>query len=104
MPRTKGVNKTQAVRDYLRAHRNAKTRTVVEGLAAEGIAVTAQYVSKIKGTPGKRGRRAGAAPVTATPSLGIPEVKAALALIKACGSPRAAKKALAAAIKIRALV
>ena len=102
MPRKKGVNKTQAVRDYLRAHRNAKTRTVVEGLAAEGIAVTAQYVSKIKSTPRKRGRQAGA--VTPKPTVGIPEVKAALALIKACGSPRAAKKALAAAVQIKALV
>ena len=104
MPRMKGVNKAQAVRDYLREHPAAKPKTIAEALAKAGTQITEKYVYKIKSTRRKRGRPVGSATVTATPSLGIPEVKAALALIKACGSPRAAKKALAAAVQIKALV
>jgi hypothetical protein len=102
MPRMKGVNKAKAVRDYLRDHPRAKTRAIAEALAKEGISITAAYASKIKSTGRKRGRPVGS--VSAKPGVGIPEVKAALALIKACGSPRAAKKALATAVQIKALV
>jgi len=102
MPRMKGVNKAKAVRDYLRNHPRAKTGAIAEALAKEGISITAAYASKIKSTGRKRGRPPGS--VTAASSVGIPEVKAALALIKACGSPRAAKKALVAAVQIKALV
>ena len=102
MPRMKGVNKAQAVRDFVRDHPRAKTSTIADALAKQGMSITAAYVSKIKSTGRKRGRPPGS--VTATPGVGIPEVKAALALIKACGSPRAAKKALAAAVQIKALV
>ena len=102
MPRTKGVNKAKAVRDYLAEHPRAKTKEIVEALAKQGTRVTDTYASYVKCTRKKRGRPAGS--VTAAPAFGIPEVKAALALIKACGSPRAAKKALAAAVQIKALV
>ena len=102
MPRMKGVNKAKAVRDYLAEHPRAKTREIVEALAKQGTRVTDKYASLVKCSRKKRGRPVGS--VTATRGVGIPEVKAALALIKACGSPRAAKKALAAAVQIKALV
>jgi hypothetical protein len=37
MARTKGVNKSQAVRDHLNANPNAKAKEVVEALAKNGI-------------------------------------------------------------------
>jgi hypothetical protein len=42
--------------------------------------------------------------VVAKSGVGIPEVKAALALLKACGNENAVKEALAAAKEIRAMV
>ena len=102
MPRMKGVNKAQAVRDYLRDHPRAKPKAIAEALAKQGTRVTDKYASMVKCSRKKRGRPAG--PPTAKPGVGLPEVKAALALLKACGSPRAAKQALAAAVQIKALV
>jgi hypothetical protein len=42
------VNKSQAVRDYLKAHRGAAPKTVSEALKAQGIDVSAQTVSTVK--------------------------------------------------------
>lgn len=42
------VNKTQAVKDYLAANPGAKTREVREALIAQGIEISANYVSLIK--------------------------------------------------------
>ena len=102
MPRMKGVNKAQAVRDYLRDHPRAKPKAIAEALAKEGTQITEHYISKIKSTRRKRGRPVGSG--AAKRGVGLSEVKAALALLKACGSPRAAKQALAAAVQIKALV
>ena len=102
MPRMKGVNKAKAVRDYLAEHPRARTREIVEALAKQGTRVTDKYASVVKCSRKKRGRPVGS--VTAKPGVGLPEVKAALALLKACGSPRGAKAALAAAGQIKALV
>ena len=79
MPRMKGVNKAKAVRDYLRDHPRAKTREIVEALAKQGTRVTDKYASLVKCSRKKRGRPVGS--VTATRGVGIPEVKAALALV-----------------------
>lgn len=48
------VNKAQAVRDYLKAHRRAKNPEVVAALAKQGIAITADYVCNIKFRDNKR--------------------------------------------------
>ena len=96
------VNKTQAVRDYFKAHKKAKNAEVVEALAKQGITITANYVGNIKATHNKR-RRA-VRKVVAKGGVGIPEVKAALAFIKAMGSVAAAKQALAVAQEIREIV
>ena len=74
------VNKSQAVRDYLKANQKAKNQEVVEALAKKGITITANYVGNIKATHNKR-RRA-VRKVVAKGGIGIPEVKAALAFLK----------------------
>jgi hypothetical protein len=96
------VNKTQTVREYLKANRKASNQEVVEALAKKGITITTNYVANIKATSKKRRRAVRA--VVAKRGVGIPEIKAALALLKACGTAAAAKQALAAAEEIKAMV
>ncbi len=99
---TNGVNKTQAVLDYLKAHKNAKNAEVVEALGKQGITIAVGYVRTIKAK--KKTRRKAVRAVVATGGVGIPEVKAALAFLKAMGSVAAAKKALAVAEDIKKVV
>ena len=102
MAKTNGVNKSQAIRDYYKAHKTAKPQEVVDVLAKQGITTTANYVSNLKTKHNTR-RRA-VRKVVATGGVGIPEVKAALAFLKATGSIAAAKKALAVAEEIKKIV
>ena len=102
MAKTNGVNKTKAVREYFKAHKKARNAEVVEAMAKQGITITANYVGNIKAKKSKR-RRA-VRTVVAKGGVGIPEVKAALAFIKAIGSVAAAKQALAVAQEIREIV
>ena len=100
------VNKTQAVRDYLKANKKAKAQEVVDALAGEGIAVTVGYVHTIKAKH-KRRRRAVktvVASVVTEGGVGVPEIKAAFAFLKAVGSVVVAKQALAAAVEIKKIV
>src|SRR5690349_16421397 len=58
------INKSAAVREYLKAHPDQGPKVVAETLTAKGIAVTAAYVSTIKTkgdkpTGKKRGRKPG---------------------------------------------
>lgn len=62
------VNKSEAIRQYLRAHRNAKPKAVVEALKEQGIRVNSQTVSTVKfhmkrrrGKKGAAGRKTAAA-------------------------------------------
>ncbi|EMI45797.1 MULTISPECIES: hypothetical protein [Pirellulaceae] len=43
-----GVNKSQAIRDYYAANPKAKPMEVAEAMKAQGIDVTAQFVSTVK--------------------------------------------------------
>jgi hypothetical protein len=96
------VNKSHAVREYLKANRKAKNQEVVDALAKKGIKITANYVGNIKATHNKR-RRA-MRTVVAKGGVGIPEVKAALAFLKITGSIKAATQALVVAQEIREIV
>jgi hypothetical protein len=96
------VNKSKAIREYYKTHKKARNSEVVEALAKQGITITANYVGNIKATHNKR-RRA-MRTVVATGGVGIPELKAALALIKVTGSVAAAKQALAVAEEIKKIV
>ena len=104
--KTNGVNKTQAVRDYLKAHKKAGRNEVVDALAEQGITITANYVGTIK-AKSKRRRRAVkkvVENVVAEGGVGVPEIKAAFTFLKAAGSVAVAKQALAAAVEIKKIV
>jgi hypothetical protein len=96
------VNKTKAVHDYLKAHRKASNKEIAEALGKQGIDISPGYVAGIK-TASKKKRRAVKKAVTKH-GVDIPELKAALHLLKVCGSLSAAKEALAAAEEIRSMV
>ena len=102
MAKRNDVNKSQAVREYLKANRKAKNQEVVNALAQQGITITANYVGNIKATSNKR-RRA-MRTVAAKGGIGIPEVKAALAFLKITGTVAAATQALKVAQEIREIV
>ena len=57
MPTKEKVNKSLAVRDYLKANHNATNLEVAAALAKKGIEVTANYVATLK-SQAKRKRRA----------------------------------------------
>ena len=96
------VNKTKAVKEYLKVNRKAKNQEVVNALAKKGITITANYVGNIKATHNKRGRAV--RKVVAKGGIGIPELKAALAFLKVTKNYAAANKALAVAQEIREIV
>ena len=96
------INKTHAVKEYLKANKKAKNQEVVDALAKKGIQISANYVATIKTTSNKR-RRA-ARKVVAKGGVGLLEVKAALVFLRVTGSVKAATKALAVAQEIREIV
>ena len=99
------VNKSQAIRDYLKAHRKARAPEVVDALAKEGITVTIGLVNNVKANSKKRRRAVKKVVATVAPTgIGVKEIKEALAFIKAVGSVDAAKQALAAAVEIKKIV
>jgi arginine repressor len=102
MAKQEKVNKTHAVKEYLKANKKAKNQEVVDALAKKGITITANYVANIKAVHNKRRQKA--RKVVAKGGVGIPEVKAALAFLKLTGTVAAASKALAVAQEIREIV
>jgi hypothetical protein len=100
-PRGPG-SKAHAVRDYLKANPQAGNVEVARALAEKGIKVTAKYVSNIKHV--MKTRRQVVKKVVTEKGVGIPEIKAALALLKVSGTGEAARAALAAAEEIKALI
>jgi hypothetical protein len=102
MAKKEKVNKTHAVREYLKANPKAKNQAVVDALSKKGITISTNYVGNIKAVHNKRRRVA--RKVAARGGVGIPEVKAALALLKLARNVAAATKALAVAQEIREIV
>jgi len=77
MAKKQKVNKTQAVKEYLKANPKAKNQAVVEAMAKKGITLSANYVATIKTSINKartvkRAAKAVAA-VTASPAITEPE-------------------------------
>ncbi len=97
------VSKSHAVREYMKAHPQAKPSEIVVALWQQGIEISRAYVSIIRGNSKKRrrARRRAVNEVVEKRGVGIPEIKAALGLIKVCGGLAEAKEALAAAEQIR---
>jgi hypothetical protein len=102
MAKKEPVNKTHAVKEFLKANPKARNQAVVEALAKKGITISTNYVGNIKTIHNKR--RQATRSVVAKGGVGIPEVKAALAFLKATGSLAKATKALAVAQEIREIV
>ena len=48
MAKKQAVNKTQAVRDYLKAHRGAMSKEIAAALNKQGIKITPDHVANIK--------------------------------------------------------
>jgi predicted metal-dependent hydrolase len=102
---TNDVNKSQAIRDYLKANKKAKAPEVVDALAKTGITVTAGLVHTVKAKHKRRWAvKTVVENVVAEGGVGVPEIKAAFAFLKAVGSVAVAKQALAAAVEIRKIV
>ncbi len=78
---------------------------MVEALGREGIHVSVSLVTTVKA---KRRRRRAVRKVVenvvAEGGVGVPEIKAAFAFLKATGSVEIAKQALAAAVEIKKIV
>jgi hypothetical protein len=99
------VNKSQAVRDFLKAKPGTANKDVAEALNKQGVKLTPNYVAAVKGKmaerSGKRKRRGKAArAMSVKTGVGVAEIKAAFGLLKHCGSIGAAREALAAAQEI----
>ena len=101
------ANKSQSIRDYLKANKKAKAQEVVDALAKEGIKVSVGLVTNVKSNSKKRRRAVKKVVenvVAQGGGVGIPEIKAAFAFLKAAGSVAVAKEALAAALEIKKVV
>jgi len=108
-PEPAKVNKSQAVRDYLKEHPGTANKDVAEALSKQGIKMLPDYVATVKGNmkakKGKRKRRQKAAEVASVKTgIGMPELKAAFALLKQCGGIAQAREALAAAVEIQKIL
>ena len=108
-PEPAKVNKSQAVRDYLKEHPGTANKDVAEALSKQGIKMTPNHVATVKNkmhaTKGKRKRRNTAATALSVKTgIGIPEIKAAFGLLKHCGGLAQAKEALAAAVEIQKIL
>jgi hypothetical protein len=102
----KAVNKSQTVRDYLKAHPSTSNKEVAEALTKQGIRISPNHVANIKSkmaiSKGKRKRRSKAATAMSTKTgVGVHEIKAAFSLLKQCGGIECAKAALDAAREIQ---
>jgi len=103
MAKAQCKNKSQVVRDYRKTHPKAANKEISEALAKQGVVISPKHVANIKAKTKTRHKAARA--VVSRLGLGIPEVKAALALLKICrGNMAGANAALAAAQEIRQLV
>ena len=99
------VNRSQAIRDYLKANRKATAQDVVDALAKKGITVTVGLVTNVKSKSKKRRRAVKQVVAAVAPTgIGVPEIKAAFSFLKAVGSVAVAKQALAAAVEINKVV
>jgi hypothetical protein len=105
-PEAAKVNKSEAVRNYLKEHPGTQNKDVAAALSAQGIKMLPDYVATVKGNmkakKGKRKRRQKAAEVAAVETgLSVANIKAAFGLIKQCGGVSQAREALASAAEIQ---
>jgi len=103
-----GVNKSQAIRDYIAANPKSKPKEIVEALKGQGVEVTPAFVSTLRsndkrksGAPrGRRGRRP--AEAVNGSGLGIESLVQAKKLVDKMGGVGEARRALEALARILA--
>ena len=106
MAKRKGVNKSEAIRAYLRGRNNAAPREVVAALKQKGIGVTPAFVSTIKSTSRRNGQRRGHRSRALHSrnghgALTAADLFAAKQLIQQVGSTKRAKEALETLARLR---
>jgi hypothetical protein len=102
-----GVNKSQAIRDYINANPKSKPKEIVEALAAQGVTVSPAFVSTLRSNdkrkgrkgPGRRGRPAASA---GGGGFGLESLVQAKKLADKMGGVSKAREALDALAKILA--
>lgn len=103
-----GVNKSQAIRDYLSANPGAKPKDVAAALTAKGIDVAPAFVSVVKsksrGGKRRRGKKTAAGPRKAASSaaLTVDQLVAAKKFIDSAGGVARAKAAIEAVERVLA--
>ena len=109
MAKKSAVNKSQAIRDALAANPAKSPSEIADLLKADGINITAQYVSTIKSNAKIKTRRKvvarrGRPPGGGMSNSGMSTMEAALALIKSAGGLAQAKKVLSTIEQISQVV
>jgi hypothetical protein len=99
---TKKVNKSKAVRDYLKAHLNATSGEISATLARRGIVVAANVASVIKSKSKARWRAVNTVmnEVAGSRGVGLLETRFALSFLALTGGVEKANRALTAAKKV----
>ena len=97
MAKKAAVNKSQTVRDYLKAHPGTANKEVAEALTKQGIKISANHVANIKSkmavSTGKRKRRSKAAKaMSAKSGVSVHEIKAAFVFAKGVRRNRTCQK------------
>ena len=78
---------------------------MIDALGKKGITVTANLVTTVKSKhKRRRAVKKVVENVVAEGGVGVPEIKAAFAFLKAAGNVAVAKEALAAAVEIKKIV
>jgi hypothetical protein len=109
MAKKAAVNKSQAIRDALEANPSKSPSEIAEMLKADGISITAQYVSTIKSNAKIKTRRRvigrrGRPPRGGQGGSGMSTMDAALALIRSAGGLEQAKNVLSTIEQISQVV
>ncbi|QDU29221.1 hypothetical protein ETAA8_43280 [Anatilimnocola aggregata] len=102
-----GPNKSLAIRNYKVTNPSASPKEIAEALSKTGMEVTPQFVSTVLsnakrkgGVIGKRGRKPGKVPATASGGSSIEQLVKAKKLVDQLGGIDAAKSAISALAQI----
>ncbi len=97
MPKRKGVNKSEKIREYVKANKKATPKAVVEGLAKQGVKVSYALVSNVlyrkKNSVGKKRGRPGRPPKAAA-SLSAEDLVRLKDVVDQMGGVRAVRTGL----------
>ena len=74
------VNKSQEIRDYVKANRTASAKEVVDALKQKGIKVSAPMVANVKSKAGLTRSRRGRPPLNGVARVGRPSKNGDIAL------------------------